>query len=59
MATERYKLIVSGTVTFTDDDTSLRDLLLSVNDDRAKIPEALQELEEEATDVTVTMEKLS
>lgn len=59
MATERYVLIVSGIVTYSDEDSSLRDLLLSEDDNRAKLPEALQELEEEATDVKVVLEKLS
>lgn len=59
MTTERYRLSVSGIVTFTDDDFSLRDLLLLEGEDRARLPEALQELEEEASDVKITMEKLS
>jgi len=58
MAANRYILIVSGIVTFTTEDSDLRDLLLSGNDARARLPEALQELEEEATDVKVTLEKL-
>jgi len=58
MPTERYVLMVSGIVTFTDEDSSLKDLLLSEGDDKAKLSEALQELEEEAADVKVTMEKL-
>ena len=59
MATERYRLTVSGIVTFGDEDLSLRDLLISENDDRAKLPEALQELEEEAREIKITLEKLS
>jgi len=59
MATDRYVLMVSGIVTFTDEDSSLRDLLLTEDDDKAKLSEALQELEEEAAGVKVTMEKLS
>jgi len=59
MATERYKLTVSGIVTYPKEDNGLRDLLLAEGDDKAKLAEALQELEEEAADVKVTMEKLS
>ena len=59
MPTERYRLTVSGIVTYTDEDKSLRDLLLSEGDDKARLPEAPQELEEEAINVKITMEKLS
>ena len=58
MPAERYRLSVSGIVTFGSEDFSLRDLLLKEGDDRARIPEALQELEEEAMDVKIIMEKL-
>ncbi len=59
MPTERYVLIVTGIVTYPSEDTSLRDLLLSKGDNRGRLSEALQELEEEATDVKVVLEKLS
>ena len=58
MITERYRLIVSGVVTYTSEDFSIRDLLLSQEDEKAKIAEALQELEEEAQDVKITLEKI-
>ena len=57
--TERYRLTVSGIVTYTSIDFSLRDLLLKEEDDRPKLREALQELEEEASVVSVTLEKIS
>ena len=59
MTAERYRLTVSGIVTYPGDDKSLRDFLLSKDDDKSKLSEALQELEEEAMDVKITMEKLS
>jgi len=58
MATERYRLTVSGIVTYTPEDFSIRDLLLSSEGVGAKIAEALQELEEEAQDVKITLEKI-
>ena len=58
MTAERYKLTVSGIVTYTSDDFSIRDLLLSPEHERAKIAEALQELEEEAQDVKITLERM-
>ncbi len=58
MTADRYVLIVSGIVTFSDNDKDLRDLLLSEGDNRARLPEALQELEEEAENVKITLEKL-
>lgn len=57
--TERFRLSVSGVVTYTSDDFSIRDILLRGGDVRARLPEALQELEEEASDVKITMERLS
>ena len=59
MTTERYRLSISGTVTYSPDNADLRDLLLAENANMLRIPEALQELEKEATDVKVTLEKIS
>ena len=59
MTTDRYRLSVSGVVTFGPEDLELRDLLLSDKEDRLRVPEALQELEEEATDVKITLEKIT
>ncbi len=59
MPTERHRLTVSGIVTFGPDDFSLRDLLLEEGNERARVPEALQELEEESSDLKITLEKLS
>ncbi len=59
MTDERYKLTVTGIVTYPDDDTSLKEFLQSGNDAKAKLSEALQELEEEAVEVTVVLEKIS
>ena len=59
MTTERYRLTVSGIVTFGPENSDLRDLLAKEDDDRAKLPEALQELEEEASEVKITLDKLS
>lgn len=56
---EKYKLTVTGVVTYSPDDFELRDLLLNEGDMRARLPEALQELEEEAADVKITLEKIS
>lgn len=56
---ERYRLVVSGIVTYGPEDSDLRDLLLETGEDRAKLPEALQELEEEANDVKIVLERLS
>ena len=58
MTTEHYRLTVSGIVTYTPEDFSIRDLLLSQEGEKAKIAEALQELEEEAQDVKITLEKI-
>ena len=55
---ERYKLTVSGIVTYGSEDSELRDLLLQKGDDRARLPEALQEIEESVQEVTITMERL-
>lgn len=59
MSAERYRLTVSGIVTYGEEDAELRDLLLGSGEVKAKLPEALQELEEEASDVTINLEKLS
>jgi len=56
---ERFRLTVSGIVTYGPDDSDLRDLLLKEENARGKLAEALQELEEEAADVKIIMEKLS
>lgn len=58
MTTERHRLTISGIVTYSPDDFSIRDLLQSSEDSKAKIAEALQELEEEAEEVKVSLEKL-
>lgn len=55
---ERYRLSVSGIVTYTADDFHIRDLLLKGVDTKAMLAEALQELEEEASDIKITMEEL-
>ena len=59
MADMRYKLTVTGIVTYPADDGSLRDFLQSDVDAKGKLSEALQELEEEAVEVTVNLEKIS
>lgn len=59
MADKRYKLTVSGIVTYPNDDSSLRDFLQSDVDAKGKLSEALQELEEEAIEVTVNLEEIS
>jgi hypothetical protein len=58
VAVEKYRLTVTGIVTYPPNDSELRDLLLSDNDIKRRLPEALQELEEEATDVKITLEKV-
>lgn len=56
---ENYRLTVSGIVSYSPEDFSIRDVLMQEGDDRARLAEALQELEEEAANVKITMEKLS
>ncbi len=56
---ERYRLTVSGIVTYIPEDFHIRDFLLSVEIDKGKLAEALQELEEESEDVKVTLERIS
>lgn len=56
---ERYRLTVSGIVTYTPDDFGLRDLFMSDEHPKAKLAEALQELEEEAVDQTITIQRIS
>lgn len=58
MTTERYRLSISGTVTYGPEDADLKNLLLSECALVLRVPEALQELEESATDVKVTLEKI-
>lgn len=59
MATERYRLTVSGIVTYSSEDFSIRDFLLSDDDAKTKLSEAIQEIEEESTDQTVVLERIS
>ena len=56
---ERYRLVVSGIVTYTPEDYALRDFLMSHETDKGKLDEALQELEEQSIDVKVSLERIS
>lgn len=56
MEVRRYRLVVSGIVQFDDRDKALEELLLGRRGERDRFLMAIQELEENASDVIVKME---
>jgi hypothetical protein len=57
---EYYRLTVSGIVGFNEENIDLKELLLAKGKDKLirQLPEALQELEEESTEIKITLEKI-